>query len=80
MIKRKEKIFGNVKFIGDLFLVKVLPFKAIKICTASLINKYINEQNVDIKDELMEGLILLINQIGPKLDSNKKSNGEDAYI
>ena len=68
MIKRKEKIFGNVTFIGDLFLVKVL------------INKYINEQNVDIKDELMEGLILLINQIGPKLDSNKKSNGEDAYI
>jgi hypothetical protein len=43
-LRRKNRIMGNVRFIGDLFIVGVLPEVAIYIGIGALIMKFIMSQ------------------------------------
>jgi hypothetical protein len=40
-IRRKNRIMGNVRFIGELFIVGVIPEIAIYIGVGALVTKYI---------------------------------------
>ncbi|CAK91084.1 unnamed protein product (macronuclear) [Paramecium tetraurelia] len=63
---RKQKIMGNVRFIGDLFLSKVLPILAVEYAIRELISDYVAQYlpNQENSEESIEGLIELLDQIG----------------
>ncbi|CAD8120244.1 unnamed protein product [Paramecium sonneborni] len=63
---RKQKIMGNVRFIGDLFLSKLLPILAVDSAIKELISDYVSQfqPNQENSEESIEGLIELLDQIG----------------
>ncbi|CAD8204951.1 unnamed protein product [Paramecium pentaurelia] len=76
---RKSKIMGNVRFIGDLFLSKVLPILAVEYAIRELISDFVSQYqpNQENSEESIEGLIELLDQIG---GSYKTQNTTDLDI
>lgn len=65
LIRKKNKVLGHVRFIGDLFKVSVIPFSAIHICVQTLLQNffqgYFQKQGVhENPEDQLEGIIELV--------------------
>lgn len=74
--KKKKRLLGNVNFIGELFLAKVINKRIINICTGEMIAKFIQEfkefkisNNQEFKNypDNIEGIIILYDLVGKKI-------------
>ncbi|KAM3135793.1 hypothetical protein pb186bvf_012046 [Paramecium bursaria] len=73
---RKNRIMGNVRFIGDLYKKQVLPQRVVNIAFQELISDFLEQFDPKHKDEEeIEGIVELLDQIGQYYETSKgKSN------
>ncbi len=79
--KRKQKIFGNVNFIGELFLERFLVPGVVRIVTSSLLCRFIKEfyeyKKAEPKpinrnyEDTLEGLLKLYEIIGKVVEERE---------
>ena len=82
-MKRKQRILGNVSFIGELFLEKFLVIGIVRLITTSLLKKYLNEYNEWSKapeksnqrlfEDTLEGLLKFYEIIGQAVEDKESS-------
>jgi len=76
---KNRRFFGNISFIGELFLEKFLPVAVVRIVTSSFLNKFICQYQDDNKEgersyeETLEGLIKFYDIIGKALEEKEAS-------
>ena len=86
-LKRKQRILGNVSFIGELFLEKFIVIGIVRIITSSLLQKYLDEYNTYQKavekpsnisqEDTLEGLIKFYEIIGQAVEDKEGSKASD---
>lgn len=62
--KKKEKLFGNVYFIGELYKKYLLPEKVIVSCQVSLLGL----ENAQLSENTLEAGLMFINKVGLVFD------------
>ena len=82
--KRKQRVFGNVSFIGELFLEKFIVIGIVRIITSHLLEKYLEQYNAYQKapgklsdasqEETLEGLIKFYEIIGDAVENKESTN------
>lgn len=70
-IKDKKKILGNVRFISELFKIKVIPLKLISQCLNQLLDHRCSKDSETglwhIDEDAIEGALTLLQECGPEL-------------
>jgi len=84
--KKKQRILGNVSFIGELFLEKFIVIGVVRIITNSLLAKFLHEydeyQKAEIKpqnknyEDTLEGLLKFYEIIGKAVEDKETSKSE----
>jgi len=82
-MKRKQRILGNVSFIGELFLEKFLVIGIVRLITTSLLKKYLVEYDTWMKsgeknsqrlfEDTLEGLLKFYEIIGQAVEEKESS-------
>ena len=72
--KAKRHLLGNIKFIGELFKLDILPVKVIHLCI-----KQILMDVESISDELGDCISIFFKTIGKKLDTNNRNDIIESY-
>jgi len=82
-MKRKQRILGNVSFIGELFLERFLVIGIVRLITTSLLKKYLAEYDTWSKsaersgqrlfEDTLEGLIKFYEIIGQAVEEKESS-------
>ncbi len=82
-MKRKQRILGNVSFIGELYLEKFLVIGIVRLITSSLLKKYLTEysewnnaaekSNIRLFEDTLEGLLKFYEIIGQTVEEKESS-------
>lgn len=82
----KKKIIGNVRFIGELLLQKVLGKKIVFYCIGHLIECFFKHYAIsseknhgDLAEIYFEALIELIEKVGDKFENNEDKFSEEQF-
>jgi len=80
--KKKQNILGIVNFIARLYIEKFLVLAIVRICTTSLLQKFLKEYSQYIRgpasidflthEDNLEGLVMFYEQIGKIIEKNRK--------
>jgi len=81
--KKKQKILGNVNFIAQLYIEKFFVLAIVRICTTSLLQKFLKEYSQYVRDpasvefptheDNLEGLVKFYEQIGKIIEEKEKA-------
>lgn len=74
----KKKIIGNVEFIGELIIQKVLSTKVVYLCGGTLIKHFFDQHNTTppnhvnavLAEIFIEAVIKIIEKVGEKFETN----------
>lgn len=84
---KKKKILGNMNFIGELFVSKVIPLKIIDLINRTKFDQLMNEYQfyrILKQDEYknyedhLDGLLILNNKVGNQMDMRINNAAEDS--
>lgn len=75
----KEKMLGNIKFIGELGKLEMLHEGILHKCIQQLLEKKKNTQIRDMAEDL-ECLCKIMSTVGPRLDTSKAKAWIDQYF
>lgn len=70
MLKRQHKLFGNIEFIGELFMCHILRVDTAKSIFANLIS------SENFVDDTVEAAIKFIEKIGPAIEEKLQEGGK----
>lgn len=85
LIKKKEKILGNMRFIGELFLEKLIVVGVVYIVTVSLLQKFLQEYHeyksndaasLKLNEDSLEGLIKFYETIGAAVEEKENTKSK----
>lgn len=83
MRERKKKILGNVRFIGELIIQKVLSSIVSSLCVLDLLNHFFEQLHMNqpnskyLAEIFMEAIIELIEKIGERFEQTKSTGKSD---
>lgn len=85
--KKKQRILGNVSFIGELFLEKFLVIGIVRIITTSLLQRFLDEYNayqkavekptIRLYEDTLEGLLKFYEIIGKAVEEKEAAKPID---
>ena len=70
----RQKLFGNLDFVGELYRRKILPETVLVSVFSSLLG--INDANNNIDDLSIEGAINLMSKVGENYEQRAKSKDD----
>ena len=79
-IKAKRRYLGNIRFIGELFKLKMLTEPIMHDCIGKLLSKKTDPQSAEHDGESLECLCCLLFTIGKDLDHGKNKDKMDSYF
>lgn len=72
----KDRLYGNLNFVGELYRRKILPEQILVTVFNSLLGKSDINQDETVNDLHVEGAINLMNKVGYNYEANVKASSK----